>query len=62
MWAGMDRGIGWGCGVLLEKLPEVERRPTTKRTGRVQISRCLAIMEHNPQKKEEGHLHQKIPH
>ena len=35
MLAGMDRGIGWGCSVLLEELPEAERGPTTKRTRRV---------------------------
>ena len=32
MWAGMERGIGQGHGVLLEKLPEAERGPTTKGT------------------------------
>ena len=34
MWARRDGGIGWGCGILLEKLPEAERGPTTKRSGR----------------------------
>ena len=62
MWARMDREIGWGCGVLLEKLPEAERGPTTKRTRRVQTSSCPAIMEQDPQKKEEGHFCQKRPH
>ena len=55
----MDGGIGWGCGVLLEKLPEEERGPTTKKTRRVQTGRCLAIMEQAYQKREEGQFCQK---
>ena len=62
MWARTDRGIGQEHGVLLKKLPEVERGPAIKGTKRVQTSRCPATMEQDPKKEEEGHFHQKRPH
>ena len=50
MWARAEGGIGWGHGVL-EKPPEVERGPTTKRTGRVPTGSWPAITEQGPQEK-----------
>ena len=57
LWARMHGGIGWGCGVLPEKLPEVEGRPTTRRIRGAWTGRCLAIAEQDPQKEDERHLH-----
>ena len=35
VWTRMNRRIGQGCGVLLERLPEVERGPAIKGTQRI---------------------------
>ena len=57
LWARTYGGIGWGCDVLLEKLPEVEGRPTTRRIGGAWTGRLPAFMGLDPLKEEEGHLH-----
>ena len=55
-------GTSQGCGVLLEKLPQAERRPATKGTRRVWVCWWLAITEQDPRKEEKGHFCWERPH